>query len=143
MVNRFSTFGYKLESKKEYILFVPLQLALAEYKDRLFTKGLNSSGEKIQQGYKRTQRKARKKRGRQVEYVDFNFTGSLEKDIVCEDNGRKFAIMFHDPSGDEKAKADLLDNMFGGQPFDMSEKEIEDLDKEIINNIDNIVLNLI
>ena len=125
----------KVKAQKEFLIVPSLLMGYAAYQTRIFEGGLLPSGGKIQMGYKRTQRGKRIKSGRQVGFVDFNFTGSLKSDIVV--NQEELKIEFH--GGDdslELEKANWLDEQFAGSPFEMSDDEVNIIANGVMKDLE-------
>lgn len=60
-----------------------LNLASQLLKEQL-SKGEDSEGNKIQEGYSTSHRRARRDRNRQIEFVDYNFTGAFYDSIMAQ-----------------------------------------------------------
>lgn len=81
----------------------------------------------------------RKKKGLQVNYVDFSYTGGLLDALMVEYKAGKVVLTFK--TMEDKVISEQLDRMYGGGTFEYSEFEEElindemgEIGKELINN---------
>lgn len=109
-----------LSSIGSTILLKALQRVEREYKERVFIKGLNSSGSKIG-NYSQGWAEVRKSKGLQIDFIDLKFTGSLRKSIktTAEDNS---AYMYIDDDLNYEKKYGSWQSA-----LDVSEEEVDDL----------------
>lgn len=118
-------------NKSELYIAAPMKSIFDLFKKRIFKEGKNTDGEQIgkyrkyySKKYRDFWKNVRSKRGKQIAYVDLDFTGGIKKSIVLSKskNGSEFSIIF---SNKKKMEiADFQEHLQGWKNGNPSKKRL-------------------
>ena len=104
----------KIQNTEPVIRDIALSLAASN------TRRIHNEGEKVSGGqigqYKASTKRIRAKKGRQISFIDFSFTGQLSKDFVAEPVPGGWVVGFINPSGRKPTSGTIheeLEKKFG------------------------------
>lgn len=104
-------------------------------KQRIFNEGKAASGRMLGKYKSKSWKEKRKKKGRQVAYRDFEYTGDLRRSIKTGTRGDKAATV--EIAGQEQIdKANKLTRIAGGDVFVLNEAEADEVIKRAEKHID-------
>jgi hypothetical protein len=121
---RLQALAKELQNSQADILLVAAVRTNGFLKRRIFNEGLATDGAKIGE-YSKTSEwiEIRQKRGRQVGYVDLQFTGELFESIQAGTRGQSATIEIKNRENQEKARKN--ENIFRKKIFELGQNEIE------------------